>query len=66
VVDRIAEALLWERKRRGTTMLIVEQNVSFALKVADRYLLMKQGEIVQHGDARDAGAADTIFEHLKV
>ncbi|CAE6791380.1 ABC transporter ATP-binding protein [Paraburkholderia domus] len=66
VIDRIAEALLWERKRRGTTMLIVEQNVPFALKVADRYLLMKQGEIVQHGDARDAGAADTIFEHLKV
>jgi ABC-type branched-subunit amino acid transport system ATPase component len=66
VIDRIAQALLWERERRGTTMLIVEQNVAFALKVADRYLLMKQGEIVGQGETREGGAAQAIFEHLKV
>lgn len=66
VIDRIAQALLWERERRGTTMLIVEQNVAFALKVADRYLLMKQGEIVRQGGTREGGAAQAIFEHLKV
>jgi urea transport system ATP-binding protein len=66
VVDRIAQALLWERRQRGTTMLIVEQNVTFALKVADRYLLIKQGDIVRQGETRDGGAAQAIFEHLKV
>ena len=66
VIERIADALLWERERRGTTMLIVEQNVPFALKVADRYLVLKQGEIVDAGPARAPGAIESIFDHLRV
>jgi ABC-type branched-subunit amino acid transport system ATPase component len=66
VIERIAQALLWERERHGTTMLIVEQHVAFALKVADRYLLMKQGEIVGQGGTRESGATQAVFEHLKV
>jgi len=66
VIDRLAESLLWERKTHGTTMLIVEQNVPFALKVADQYLVLKQGEIVDRGDAKNGSATDTIFGHLRV
>jgi len=66
VIDRLAEGLLWERKTHGTTMLIVEQNVPFALKVADQYLVLKQGEIVDRGDAKNGSATDTIFGHLRV
>ncbi|WAC75793.1 ABC transporter ATP-binding protein [Roseateles sp. SL47] len=66
VIDRIAEALLWERAQRGTTLLLIEQNVAFALQVADRYLVLKQGEIVDQGDARDPQAIATIFNHLRV
>jgi len=66
VIDRLAEALLWERSRRGTTILLIEQNVPFALKVADRYAVLKQGEIIDHGDAKAEGAAASIFEHLRV
>jgi len=66
VIDRLAQALLWERNRRGTTLLLVEQHVPFALKVADRYAILKQGEIVDHGDAKDEGAAESIFGHLCV
>lgn len=66
VIDRLADALLWERKHRGTTMLIVEQNVSFALKVADRYLMLKQGSIVDQGPVGAHDAAARIFDHLKV
>lgn len=66
VIDRLAEALLWERTRHGTTMLIIEQNVPFALKVADRYLLLKQGEIIEDGDAKATQAKETIFAHLRV
>ncbi|OZI59550.1 branched-chain amino acid ABC transporter ATP-binding protein [Bordetella genomosp. 11] len=66
VIDRLAQALLWERQENGTTMLLIEQNVAFALRVADRYLVLKQGEIVEEGDARDGAAAETIFAHLRV
>ena len=66
VIDRLAEALLWERSRHGTTLLPIEQNVPFALKVADRYAVLKQGEIIDHGNAKDDAAAASIFEHLRV
>jgi ABC-type branched-subunit amino acid transport system ATPase component len=48
------------------TLLLVEQHVPFALKVADRYAILKQGEIVDQGDAKDEGAAESIFGHLRV
>lgn len=66
VIDRVAEALLWERSRHGTTVLLIEQHVPFALRVADRYAILKQGEIIDHGDAKDAAAAASIFDHLRV
>ena len=66
VIDRLAKALLWEREQRGTTMLIIEQNVPFALKVADRFLVLKQGEIVDEGDAKVGDAPERVFSHLRV
>jgi ABC-type branched-subunit amino acid transport system ATPase component len=66
VIDRLAHALLAERARRGTTMLIVEQNVQFALQVADRYVVLKQGELIDEGDAKAGGAVDAVFGHLRV
>jgi branched-chain amino acid transport system ATP-binding protein len=66
VIERLAEALLWERKRRGTTLLLIEQNVQFALNVADRYAVLKQGAIIDEGDAKAASAAGSIFSHLRV
>ncbi|PRX27264.1 amino acid/amide ABC transporter ATP-binding protein 2 (HAAT family) [Paraburkholderia sp. BL18I3N2] len=66
VIDRLADALLWERGRHGTTILLIEQNVPFALKVADRYAVLKQGEVIEQGDAKHLGAAASIFDHLRV
>jgi ABC-type branched-subunit amino acid transport system ATPase component len=66
VIDRLADALLWERSQHGTTLLLVEQNVPFALKVADRYAVLKQGEILEHGNAKDEAAVASIFQHLRV
>ncbi|HEX9889041.1 MAG TPA: ABC transporter ATP-binding protein, partial [Nitriliruptorales bacterium] len=34
----------------GVTILMVEQNISFALEVADRALIMQRGQIVHGGD----------------
>jgi ABC-type branched-subunit amino acid transport system ATPase component len=66
VIDRLAEALLWEREKRGTAMLIVEQNVPFALKVVDRFVVLKQGEVVDEGNARTGQAVEQVFNHLRV
>ena len=66
VIDRLANALLQERAQHGTTLLIVEQNVPFALKVADRYVILKQGELVDEGLAKVEGAVDRVFGHLRV
>ena len=66
VIDRLANALLQERQAHGTAMLIVEQNVAFALKVADRYVIIKQGELIDSGPAKAHGAIDAVYHHLQV
>ncbi|HEX7686688.1 MAG TPA: ABC transporter ATP-binding protein [Burkholderiaceae bacterium] len=66
VIDRIAHALRWERERHGTSMLLVEQHVAFALAVVDRYVVLKRGEFIDSGDARAQGARDAVFDHLQV
>jgi ABC-type branched-subunit amino acid transport system ATPase component len=66
VVDRLAAALRSERDRFGTTMLLIEQNVSFALSVANRYAVLKLGEIVDRGTAGDVDAAARINAHLSL
>jgi ABC-type branched-subunit amino acid transport system ATPase component len=65
VVDRIARALRDERERDGTAMLIVEQNLDFALRVADRWAVLKTGEI---DDAGPCGldARARVLDHLSL
>jgi branched-chain amino acid transport system ATP-binding protein len=66
IVERLAEALLAERKRTGVSMLLVEQNIQFALKVADRWAVLKLGEIDDEGDSGERRAASRIADHLSV
>lgn len=66
VIDRLAEALIGERRQHGTALLVIEQNVPFAMRVADRYLILKQGEIVDSGDTKAANVEESIYAHLRV
>ncbi|MGE0006094.1 MAG: ABC transporter ATP-binding protein [Parvibaculaceae bacterium] len=65
VVDRIAAALRDERRLNNTTILMVEQNLDFALGVADRWAVLKLGRIDDTGEVA-AGARARILEHLKI
>ena len=47
IVERIGD-LLGALKRRGMTILLVEQNFRFASRVADRFYLMEHGKVVSH------------------
>ncbi len=52
VVDEIFEVIKRINKR-GTTVLLVEQNANIALKNADRAYVLETGTIVNEGKARD-------------
>ena len=52
LVDEMFD-LFQRMKQQGTTLLIVEQNVERALRLADRAYVMDQGVIVHAGAARD-------------
>jgi branched-chain amino acid transport system ATP-binding protein len=48
IVDQIFDLIL-ELKRRGITLLLVEQNVELSLDIADRGYVLAQGRIVLQG-----------------
>jgi branched-chain amino acid transport system ATP-binding protein len=49
-----------ELKREGLSILLVEQNLAFALALADRAYVMNKGQIVFAGAAAALAAADTV------
>ena len=51
MVDKIFE-VVQDIHRRGTTVLLVEQNASRALQLADRGYVMESGEVTMSGDAK--------------
>jgi len=46
IIQRIGDVLM-ELKKKGMTLLLVEQNFRFARKVADRFFLMEDGHILE-------------------
>jgi ABC-type branched-subunit amino acid transport system ATPase component len=65
VIERIGRVLCRERESNGTAMLLIEQNIAFALTIADRWAVLKRGEIDDVGIV-ESGAADSIAKHLSV
>jgi urea transport system ATP-binding protein len=65
VIERIAQVLCDERKVNGTGMLLIEQNIAFALAIADRWAVLKRGEIDDVGIV-ESDAGKSIAEHLSV
>jgi len=49
-------------KRSGVTILLIEQNVGLALKIADRAYILDQGEIVYSGSAQEMLDDEAIQE----
>jgi branched-chain amino acid transport system ATP-binding protein len=66
MVTRLQEVLAEERRAHGLTVVLVEQNVGFALAIADRYAVLKLGAVVETGRAADAGARENIERHLVI
>lgn len=59
IVREIGRVLVW-LKRAGLSILLVEQNVPLALRVADRVYVMSKGQIVYHGSPSELDANEEI------
>jgi ABC-type branched-subunit amino acid transport system ATPase component len=66
VIERLAGVLKAEREQSQTAILLIEQHVKFALATADRYAVLKLGEIADRGEASDYGAQARIAGQLSV
>ena len=58
-------ALVDEAKAAGRALVVVEQNLAFAERIADRYLVVDQGRVVLAGRAGEVGR-ERLLEHLHV
>lgn len=66
VIERLAQVLRAERDQSQVSILLIEQNVKFALAIADRYAVLKIGEIVDRGSAGDPNVERDITNQLSV
>jgi urea transport system ATP-binding protein len=66
MIARLASVIEAARKGRGTSFLLVEQNLGFALAISDRYHVLQGGEIVGSGVSADTGAAESVAKYLSV
>ena len=66
VIERISGVLQAERKASSIAMLIIEQNVAFALKTTDRYAVMERGELADEDFTSAPNAHERIIQMLGV
>jgi branched-chain amino acid transport system ATP-binding protein len=66
IVEKLGEAIL-ALKKRGFTVVLVEQNFRFAAPLADRFYIMEHGRIVkQFGSSELQAQAGMLHEFLGV
>ncbi len=65
LVDRLSDVLTRFRLDIGTSMIVIEQHLPFALGIASRYLVFKRGEIVESACV-DAEAVARIEAHMRI
>jgi urea transport system ATP-binding protein len=53
IVQEIEQVIVSLRERGGLSILLVDQFLDFALRVADRYYIMETGEIVMQGAIKE-------------
>lgn len=65
IIKDIGRAIAYLRERKNMAILLVEQYFDFARELADRFVVMERGEIVQHGD-RTALEGDDVRQRLAI
>jgi urea transport system ATP-binding protein len=65
IIKDIGRAIAYLRDRKDMAILLVEQYFDFARELADRFVVMERGEIVQKGD-RSALEGDDVRQRLAI
>jgi len=65
IIKDIGRAIAYLRGRKDMAILLVEQYFDFARDLADRFVVMERGEIVQQGD-RAALEGDDVRQRLAI
>lgn len=51
-------------RQEGRGVLLAEQHLALALRLADRFIVLEKGEIVDAGAAHETGLADRLSGRL--
>lgn len=65
IVHQIGDVIQKLNKEHGLTVLLVEQKLPFARRVADRFYIMQKGRVVAGGEMTELGD-DLIRQYLSV
>lgn len=66
IVDDILRQLSWLNESMGLSLLLVEQNIDLAISIAQEYLIMNKGLIVDTGSIEDMDRQAVINKYLVV
>jgi urea transport system ATP-binding protein len=65
IVEEIENVIIRLNRDIGLTVILVEQNVSFVRRAAQRFAMMEKGRVVASGDIRDLSDA-LVHRHMAV
>jgi urea transport system ATP-binding protein len=65
VVEQIEEVIVRLNKERGITVVLVEQNVKFARRASNRFVLLEKGRVVANGAIGEL-TDELIHRHMAV
>jgi urea transport system ATP-binding protein len=65
IVELIEQAIVRINREFGVTVIVVEQNVDFARRAAQRFVIMEKGGIAAEGAITDL-SDDLIYRHMAV
>jgi len=65
IVQEIEDTLLRINQEKGITVMVVEQKIGFARRLAQRFFIMEKGKIVANGDAPEL-TDDLLHKYLAV
>ena len=61
IIDKVIETILDIRKK-GTTILLIEQMANIALAISDRAYILQTGTIKMEGDAKEMGSNPEVID----
>jgi branched-chain amino acid transport system ATP-binding protein len=66
LVEQIAVTLARINRERGMTILVVEQNIPMAMRMASQFVVIEKGELVARHGLADVGDGSLLHDYLAI